>query len=368
MTCEDALALISAKLDGELSPEETEALNAHLEGCPACRQWMEAMAAVDRRVAALEEPAPEGLKKGVLYRIDQATGKAKKPGRRWFGPGTALGAVAAVLVLLVGLGVIPLGKQAARRTDDQIAAKPDEQGNSILSPAETNGWQNHYEYEATGSPVFPETEAPAREDAPGAPLEPAKHPASASTDRIQGEPVCSENMPDGSDSAADSAQLRCAALSENENAMVLLYTDFDADSVFGLLKAEEPALYALTEAMRSVEENGLQRYETDCGTALAIQEWLLAELPPAQTVSVEAISAERRVKVRMEALDPGSSSLRRVIRFSQAAREIDWPELWPADWADRLRAGESWELYFPDADYTPNSGKKAILVFSGGAE
>ena len=149
--------------------------------------------------------------------------------------------------------------------------------------------------EVTAEAEVPEAEAPVQEDRPVLPTEPAKHPASASTDWIQGEPVCSENMPDGSDSAADSAQLRCAALSENENAMVLLYTDFDADSVFGLLKAEEPALYALTEAMRSVEENGLLRYETDCGTALAIQEWLLAELPPAQTVSAEAISAAAAV-------------------------------------------------------------------------
>lgn len=367
MTCEDAPALISAKLDGELSPEETEALNAHLEACPACRQWMEAMAAVDRRVAALEEPAPEGLKKGVLYRIDQATGKAKKPGRRWFGPGTALGAVAAVLVLLVGLGVIPFGNKAsARPMEEQQAPETVGRNDAVVFPAETIGGQ--YYYAPASELPFPEAEAPVQEDRPVQPTEPAEFPDSASPDWNRGEPISSEGAPGPSKPAADSAQLRCAALSENENAMVLLYTDFDAESVFGLLKTEEPALYALTEAMRSVEENGLQRYETDCGTALAIQEWLLAELPPAQTVSAEAISAERRVKVRMEALDPGSSSLRRVIRFSQAAREIDWPELWPADWADRLRAGESWELYFPDADYTPNSGKKAILVFSGGAE
>ena len=109
MICEEAMALMSAKLDGELSPEQAEALGAHLEGCPDCGGLMRAMEGLDQKLAGLREPAPEGLKKGVLYRIDQATGKAKQPAlRRWFGPGTAIGAVAAVLVLLVGLGVIPL--------------------------------------------------------------------------------------------------------------------------------------------------------------------------------------------------------------------------------------------------------------------
>ena len=51
MSCEDALALMSAKLDGALSPEEEQALAAHLEACPDCRAWMEAMTSVEEKVA-----------------------------------------------------------------------------------------------------------------------------------------------------------------------------------------------------------------------------------------------------------------------------------------------------------------------------
>ena len=108
MICEEAMVLMSAKLDAALPPAEEEALEAHLAACPDCAKLMQTLRCMDEQVAALREPAPEGLKKGVLYRIDQATGKAKTPRRRWFGPGAALGAAAAVLVLLVGLKLSPL--------------------------------------------------------------------------------------------------------------------------------------------------------------------------------------------------------------------------------------------------------------------
>ena len=113
MICEEALALMSAKLDGALTPEQDAQLTAHLAACPDCANLMETLRGLDSQVTELREPAPQGLKKGVLYRIDQATGKAKPSRRGWFGPGAAIGAVAAVLVLLVGLGVVPLGDMKA---------------------------------------------------------------------------------------------------------------------------------------------------------------------------------------------------------------------------------------------------------------
>ena len=138
MNCEQAYELMSARLDGALSAAQEETLRAHLEGCPACRALMETMTGLDAKVAALREPAPEGLKKGVLYRIDQATGKAKTPRRRWFGPGTALGAVAAVLVLLVGLGVFPLGTKSAAGISEHADSAAVEQ-NRGAAPVEAAG-------------------------------------------------------------------------------------------------------------------------------------------------------------------------------------------------------------------------------------
>ena len=37
LTCEQALELISAQLDGALTAEEAGALDEHLAQCPACR-------------------------------------------------------------------------------------------------------------------------------------------------------------------------------------------------------------------------------------------------------------------------------------------------------------------------------------------
>ena len=37
MNCEQALILISAALDGEITPEEREQLNIHLDLCAECR-------------------------------------------------------------------------------------------------------------------------------------------------------------------------------------------------------------------------------------------------------------------------------------------------------------------------------------------
>ena len=37
LSCDEALELISARLDGPLSGEETARLEEHLSACPACR-------------------------------------------------------------------------------------------------------------------------------------------------------------------------------------------------------------------------------------------------------------------------------------------------------------------------------------------
>ena len=110
MNCENAFDLISMDIDGELSPEQAEQLQAHLRDCADCRRLAEAMRAIHSNVSALEVPAPEGLAEGVMRRIGQQSGTVKKPKRRFFGPGTGFGMVAAVLVLLMGTGVIRVPK------------------------------------------------------------------------------------------------------------------------------------------------------------------------------------------------------------------------------------------------------------------
>src|SRR4051812_7081509 len=47
MTCDEAVNLISARTDGEISPEQDAALEGHLATCSACRELAEAMSAQD---------------------------------------------------------------------------------------------------------------------------------------------------------------------------------------------------------------------------------------------------------------------------------------------------------------------------------
>lgn len=362
MICEEALLLMSAKLDGALTPDEEAALAEHLAACPACAELMETMRSLDTQLATLREPAPEGLKKGVIYRIDQATGKTKPARRGWFGPGTALSAVAAVLVLLVGLHVIPFpfsdsAKSESARSENAVFYTGAAQAETISPQANGSLSQNPNEA------IKPESEASRSDSAlvetqcaeTGNDLEsPEQHVyryASAAPDTS------------GTKSPTLEPEAACAKLSRDRASAVLYYADFDAQSLFALLETEEPQLYASLSELASETQDGLLCYETNCGTALAIQEWLLAQLPHEEDMDAALMDAETRMMSEMEVLDPGSGSLYRIITWAPKDHPIRWPESWPADWADRLRTGESWALYFPDESFVPNADKTAYLVF-----
>ena len=363
MICEEALLLMSARLDGELTPDEEAALAEHLAVCPACAELMESMRGLDTQLATLREPAPEGLKKGVLYRIDQATGKARPARRGWFGPGAALGAVAAVLVLLVGLRVIPFpfgdstkskGAQLEDRTGFTCAAQTE-----TISP-QINGslGQNLHDGLRAESNTACAEYAPMETQ-----CEEAVNGLESSESHIY-RYASDETDTSGSKSPTLEPEAACAKRSRDRASAVLYYADFDAQSLFALLEEEEPQLYASLSGLSSETQDGLLCYETNCGTVLAIQEWLLAQLPHEEDMDAALMDAETRMMSEMEALDPGSENLYRIITWAPKDHPIRWPESWPADWADRLRTGEGWALFFPDEDYVPNAGKTAYLVFS----
>lgn len=102
MDCDLARLALSAGLDGEASPRELDALDAHLAGCPGCLRWSHQAAAVHRAVRVRPaEPVPD-LVAGVLARAAVPT-----PGRgEWVR--YALGVVAATNLLL-GLPALLLG-------------------------------------------------------------------------------------------------------------------------------------------------------------------------------------------------------------------------------------------------------------------
>ena len=101
-------------------------------------------------------------------------------------------------------------------------------------------------------------------------------------------------------------------------------------------------------------------YRVDYESLLALQEWLLLNLP--QSDPTAALDTNR-LQIRMEELDPGSGALNRIITWGEAAKPVDWPTDWPEDWAERLRSGESWGLYYPAEDFIPRQDAAAYLVF-----
>ena len=98
MTCDKALELMSAELDGELTKEETAALQAHLDECPDCRASYAQLRDMDAflKEAAYEPPA--ALHTNVMRTVRQE----KAASRRRFWAPAGLIAAGAALVLTAG--------------------------------------------------------------------------------------------------------------------------------------------------------------------------------------------------------------------------------------------------------------------------
>lgn len=379
MICEKAYELMSAKLDGELSAEQDAELTAHLASCPECRRLMQAMQTVEDSVSALHESAPEGLKKGVKYRIDLAVGACKPPKRRWIGPGTVFGAVAALLVLLVGTGVIPLPKQQRSAPVTDVALPALASTNALQEAAgaaekpDTPDKQPNLAFVTAGTEVANETDyglpaflAPAASSAPLGTLE-----ESDEYYRNGEEPVLGvesgKNLQGVKRTEAravdETSRSLAATRSTQDGALLLLYTEFSPETLFDLLQAEEPTLYERASALQCEEADGLLLYRADCGTVLAIHEWILENLPQSEQMDPESQEAETRLRIRMDTLDPESGSLYRIITWEPRPQPVVWPATWPKDWAIHLRLEENWALFFPTEGYAPSAEKPAILAF-----
>ena len=67
MDCEKVQENLSAYLDGELSPQEADAVRAHLESCEDCAAEAESLRSTVRLVRSLERAqAPAVLKRRVM--------------------------------------------------------------------------------------------------------------------------------------------------------------------------------------------------------------------------------------------------------------------------------------------------------------
>lgn len=385
MTCEKAWPLLSGHMDGENTPEEEEKLRAHLSICPACKELLEAYEGVDRQVAKLNVEAPEGLKEGVMYRI-QTQKQPQKKKRKWFiGPGTAVGVVAAILVLLVGTGKVQMPGLKANTTDAGV--QPASQA-------------------ATTAAVIEDDKQAQPEALDGYNAQPEQMLQAVSADALL--PTSAADSPDyvyagdGDASLSSGAQNTdtgkrkpeeteitkqerrfCVDLS-GDNTCAVLLLDGLSEAFPEQMALLEPALgKRLQDLEPEVQDDGTLVYETDYDTIMAIQEWFLLALSPqdeeetsqeqtAQEQTTQGQTAQEATEgfeqigwQRVLELDPQSGYLASVlIRLPEELQIDQWPEDWPEDWNEKWKTGDNWALFFPEEHYEPVDGDLAYLVLT----
>lgn len=119
MNCDEALLVISAALDGELSPAERLKLSEHLLECESCRVLAEDLRILTDELGCSDREAPPGLADAIRRAVAEEAQAPAAPKKR----PPYLRAVAAMLALCVGLGGI--GLFAGRRTgNDSAGAAP----------------------------------------------------------------------------------------------------------------------------------------------------------------------------------------------------------------------------------------------------
>lgn len=132
LNCDQALELLSARLDGPLGPEDAAALEEHLSVCPACRALADDLAVLHDELPLLAAQPPAGLKQGVMAQIHAAKVtpfQSKKHQWRW----KSLASLAAVTALVV-VGYAAIGRftDGALTSGTTGAAVP---GTAVTEPA-----------------------------------------------------------------------------------------------------------------------------------------------------------------------------------------------------------------------------------------
>lgn len=113
MTCD--FDRIDALCAGELSGKERASVLTHMENCPACRAYYEAMAGLEG-----EETAPAGFAARVMDAV-RATPQVKVRRRRSVWQGVAAMAACAALVVGLGFGSGLMGGESAPESADGVA-------------------------------------------------------------------------------------------------------------------------------------------------------------------------------------------------------------------------------------------------------
>lgn len=161
--------LITARLDGELTAEESAALDAHLAVCPRCRAFRAAMEELSSLAEKDLAPPPPELKENVMAAVRAAAPAEKKKGKLLRFPARSIAvAAAAALVLWTGARLFaPKGSSMASMTAAAPQAAEEYMTAGTARGAEAPEAEEAKIYESFDAAVLPD-EAPA-EEAPAAP-------------------------------------------------------------------------------------------------------------------------------------------------------------------------------------------------------
>ena len=102
--CDEYAALLDLYVDGELTAEEMDRVQAHLETCPGCQAYVDGVFAMRAAFPSVDEvEVPEHFCEDVMERVralPQKMGRRTGVGRRWAQVLVPLAACCAVVVLL----------------------------------------------------------------------------------------------------------------------------------------------------------------------------------------------------------------------------------------------------------------------------
>jgi anti-sigma factor RsiW len=152
--CEAYWDLISASLDGVLTPEEQSRLDAHLAQCPDCTALWEQLSGLEAELMELETPS-EGFVDRVMEQVQtqeqaipftnlpqnrRAGDAARKQLSAWWKPMRTVGALVACCLLILGVGKVvtsiasfgsnSTGAVMMDQTTDETAQTPPESAES----------------------------------------------------------------------------------------------------------------------------------------------------------------------------------------------------------------------------------------------
>ena len=137
MNCDEAMALLSAELDGMLSETEQAALDAHLRTCEACRTLRAELQTAESALLSAQEEAPEALHTRVMDAVHQEKAAKRKERRRWLYVGAAAAAALALAIFsAAGLMQTPLPKNA-RPAVSMVGALQKQPAKQTLRGSET---------------------------------------------------------------------------------------------------------------------------------------------------------------------------------------------------------------------------------------